>query len=81
MRAPLQRSPHAVGQPVAKTIVDAVVARKPKRRYIAGSGIVIFGVLAHLPASLHGRQGTPETPSPKLRAPAGANPRSDLGKR
>jgi NAD(P)-dependent dehydrogenase (short-subunit alcohol dehydrogenase family) len=37
---------------VAKTIVDAVTARKPKRRYMAGSGVAIFGVLAHLPTSL-----------------------------
>src|SRR5690348_7976656 len=33
---------------VAKTIADAVAARKPKRRYMAGSGVAIFGVLAHL---------------------------------
>jgi NAD(P)-dependent dehydrogenase (short-subunit alcohol dehydrogenase family) len=35
---------------VAKTIVDAITARKPKRRYMAGSGAAIFGMLAHLPA-------------------------------
>jgi NAD(P)-dependent dehydrogenase (short-subunit alcohol dehydrogenase family) len=40
---------------VAKTIVAAVAARKPKRRYLAGSGVAIFGVLAHLPASLRER--------------------------
>ena len=40
---------------VAKTIVDAVTARKPKRRYMAGSGVAIFGVLAHLPTSLRER--------------------------
>jgi NAD(P)-dependent dehydrogenase (short-subunit alcohol dehydrogenase family) len=34
---------------VAKTIVEAVTARRPKRRYMAGSGVAIFGVLAHLP--------------------------------
>lgn len=36
---------------VAKTIVAAVEARKPRRRYAAGSGTTIFGMLAHLPAS------------------------------
>jgi NAD(P)-dependent dehydrogenase (short-subunit alcohol dehydrogenase family) len=36
---------------VAKTIVAAVEARKPKRRYAAGSGAAIFAVLAHVPAS------------------------------
>lgn len=40
---------------VAKTIVDVVAARKPKRRYMAGSGVAIFGVLAHLPTSLRER--------------------------
>jgi NAD(P)-dependent dehydrogenase (short-subunit alcohol dehydrogenase family) len=40
---------------VAKTIADAVAARKPKRRYMAGSGVAIFGVLAHLPTSLRDR--------------------------
>jgi NAD(P)-dependent dehydrogenase (short-subunit alcohol dehydrogenase family) len=36
---------------VAKTIVTAVEARKPKRRYATGSGAAIFAVLAHVPAS------------------------------
>lgn len=40
---------------VAKTIVDAVAARKPKRFYTAGSGVAIFNVLAHVPASLRER--------------------------
>jgi len=40
---------------VAKTIADAVAARKPHRRYTAGAGVAIFGVLAHLPASLRER--------------------------
>jgi NAD(P)-dependent dehydrogenase (short-subunit alcohol dehydrogenase family) len=40
---------------VAKTIVAAVEAGKPKRRYAAGSGTAIFGVLAHAPASLRER--------------------------
>lgn len=40
---------------VAKTIVDAVTARRPKRRYMAGSGVAIFGVLGHLPTSLRER--------------------------
>jgi NAD(P)-dependent dehydrogenase (short-subunit alcohol dehydrogenase family) len=40
---------------VAKTIVAAVEAGKPKRHYAAGSGTAIFGVLAHAPASLRER--------------------------
>jgi NAD(P)-dependent dehydrogenase (short-subunit alcohol dehydrogenase family) len=40
---------------VAKTIVAAVEARKPKRRYMAGSGAALFGVLAHLPAGVRER--------------------------
>jgi NAD(P)-dependent dehydrogenase (short-subunit alcohol dehydrogenase family) len=40
---------------VAKTIAQAVTARKPKRRYMAGSGVAIFGVLAHLPTGLRER--------------------------
>ena len=40
---------------VAKTIVAAVGARKPKRRYAAGSGAAVFGVLAHLPAGVRER--------------------------
>jgi NAD(P)-dependent dehydrogenase (short-subunit alcohol dehydrogenase family) len=41
--------------PVAKTIVAAVQARKPKRRYTAGSGHLLFGLLARLPAGLRER--------------------------
>jgi len=40
---------------VAKAIADAVTTRKPKRRYMAGSGVAIFGVLAHLPAGVRER--------------------------
>jgi NAD(P)-dependent dehydrogenase (short-subunit alcohol dehydrogenase family) len=40
---------------VAKTIVAAVEAGKPRRHYAAGSGTAIFGVLAHVPASLRER--------------------------
>jgi len=40
---------------VARTIVAAVEARKPKRRYMAGSGAAVFGVLAHLPAGVRER--------------------------
>jgi NAD(P)-dependent dehydrogenase (short-subunit alcohol dehydrogenase family) len=40
---------------VAKAIVAAVEARKPKRRYAAGSGAALFGVLAHLPAGIRER--------------------------
>jgi NAD(P)-dependent dehydrogenase (short-subunit alcohol dehydrogenase family) len=36
---------------VARAIVAAVEARKPKRHYAAGSGAALFGVLAHVPAS------------------------------
>jgi NAD(P)-dependent dehydrogenase (short-subunit alcohol dehydrogenase family) len=37
---------------VAKTIAQAVTARKPKRRYMAGPAVAIFGVLAHVPTGL-----------------------------
>ena len=40
---------------VAQTILAAVTARKPKRRYMAGSGVAIFGVLAHLPTGVRER--------------------------
>lgn len=40
---------------VAKAIVSAVAARKPKRRYMAGAGITTFGVLAHVPTGLRER--------------------------
>lgn len=40
---------------VAKVIVAAVAARKPKRLYTAGSGVAIFGVLAHLPTGVRER--------------------------
>jgi NAD(P)-dependent dehydrogenase (short-subunit alcohol dehydrogenase family) len=40
---------------VARTIVAAVEAGRPKRRYAAGSGTAIFAVLAHAPASLRER--------------------------
>jgi NAD(P)-dependent dehydrogenase (short-subunit alcohol dehydrogenase family) len=40
---------------VAKTIVAAVEAGRPKRHYAAGSGTAIFGVLAHVPTSLRER--------------------------
>jgi len=40
---------------VAKTIVAAVEAGRPKRHYAAGSGTAIFRVLAHVPTSLRER--------------------------
>jgi NAD(P)-dependent dehydrogenase (short-subunit alcohol dehydrogenase family) len=40
---------------VAKTILAAVAARKAKRRYMAGSGVAIFGVMAHLPTGVRER--------------------------
>jgi len=40
---------------VAKTILAAVQARNPRRRYAAGSGTAIFGVLAHVPAGVRER--------------------------
>jgi NAD(P)-dependent dehydrogenase (short-subunit alcohol dehydrogenase family) len=41
--------------PVAKAVVSAVGARKPKRRYSAGAGVAVFGVLAHVPAGVRER--------------------------
>jgi NAD(P)-dependent dehydrogenase (short-subunit alcohol dehydrogenase family) len=40
---------------VAKTIVAAVGARRPKRFYTAGSGAATFAVLAHLPTGVRER--------------------------
>jgi NAD(P)-dependent dehydrogenase (short-subunit alcohol dehydrogenase family) len=40
---------------VARTIASAVAVRKPRRHYATGSGSTLFGVLAHLPASLRER--------------------------
>jgi NAD(P)-dependent dehydrogenase (short-subunit alcohol dehydrogenase family) len=40
---------------VAQAIVAAVEVRRPKRRYAAGSGVALFGVLAHVPASIRER--------------------------
>jgi NAD(P)-dependent dehydrogenase (short-subunit alcohol dehydrogenase family) len=40
---------------VAEAIVRAIEARRPKRRYAAGSGTRLFGALSHLPAGLRDR--------------------------
>ena len=40
---------------VAKKIVAAVEARVPKRHYKAGSGVAVFGMLAHVPTRLRER--------------------------
>jgi NAD(P)-dependent dehydrogenase (short-subunit alcohol dehydrogenase family) len=40
---------------VADAIVRAVEARRPKRRYTAGSGTRLFGVLSHLPVGMRDR--------------------------
>jgi NAD(P)-dependent dehydrogenase (short-subunit alcohol dehydrogenase family) len=40
---------------VAKTIVAAVEAARPRRHYAAGSGTAVFAVLARVPASLRER--------------------------
>jgi NAD(P)-dependent dehydrogenase (short-subunit alcohol dehydrogenase family) len=36
-------------EPVARTIVKAIEARRPRRRYGAGSGTRVFGAISHLP--------------------------------
>jgi NAD(P)-dependent dehydrogenase (short-subunit alcohol dehydrogenase family) len=41
--------------PVARSIVAAARAPRPKRHYAAGNGVRMYGVLAHLPASLRER--------------------------
>jgi NAD(P)-dependent dehydrogenase (short-subunit alcohol dehydrogenase family) len=41
--------------PIARAIVEAVEARRPKRRYSAGSGARLAGVLAHLPGGVRDR--------------------------
>jgi hypothetical protein len=38
-----------------RAIVRAVEARRPRRRYAAGSGVRAAGVLSHLPGGLRDR--------------------------
>lgn len=40
---------------VAEAIVRAVEARRPRRRYAAGSGTRVFGALSHLPVGMRDR--------------------------
>jgi NAD(P)-dependent dehydrogenase (short-subunit alcohol dehydrogenase family) len=40
---------------VTRAIVQAVEARRPKRRYAAGTGTRLFGFLSHLPAGIRDR--------------------------
>jgi NAD(P)-dependent dehydrogenase (short-subunit alcohol dehydrogenase family) len=41
--------------PIARAIVEAVEARRPKRRYSAGRGARLAGALAHLPHGMRDR--------------------------
>ncbi|GAA3734089.1 SDR family oxidoreductase [Plantactinospora mayteni] len=41
--------------PVARAILQAVRANRPRRRYVVGSGARTMGLLAHLPAGLRDR--------------------------
>jgi NAD(P)-dependent dehydrogenase (short-subunit alcohol dehydrogenase family) len=42
-------------EPIAQTILTAVRAGKPKRRYSVGSGVRLGGMLAHMPAGVRDR--------------------------
>jgi NAD(P)-dependent dehydrogenase (short-subunit alcohol dehydrogenase family) len=42
-------------EPIAQTVLTAVRARKPKRRYSVGTGVRLGGMLAHLPAGVRER--------------------------
>jgi NAD(P)-dependent dehydrogenase (short-subunit alcohol dehydrogenase family) len=42
-------------EPIAQTILTAIQARKPKRRYSVGTGVRLAGLLAHLPGGLRER--------------------------
>ena len=42
-------------EPIARTVLTAVRARKPKRRYSVGMGVRLGGMLAHLPAGVRER--------------------------
>jgi NAD(P)-dependent dehydrogenase (short-subunit alcohol dehydrogenase family) len=42
-------------EPVARAVLAAVRARRPRRRYAAGTGVRAFGIMAHLPVSLRER--------------------------
>lgn len=42
-------------EPVADALVTAVEARRPKRRYAAGTGVRLFAALAHVPTGLRER--------------------------
>lgn len=42
-------------EPVADALVDAIEARRPRRRYAAGKGVRLFAALSHVPAGLRER--------------------------
>ena len=42
-------------EPIAQTVLTAVLARRPKRRYSVGTGVRLGGMLAHLPAGVRER--------------------------
>jgi NAD(P)-dependent dehydrogenase (short-subunit alcohol dehydrogenase family) len=42
-------------EPIAQTVLTAVQAHRPKRRYSVGTGVRLGGMIAHLPAGLRER--------------------------
>jgi NAD(P)-dependent dehydrogenase (short-subunit alcohol dehydrogenase family) len=42
-------------EPIARTVLTAVQARRPKRRYSVGTGVRLGGMVAHLPAGMRER--------------------------
>jgi hypothetical protein len=59
-------------EPVARAVLTAVQAGRPRRQYTAGSGARVFGILAHLPASQRDRLVSAVFGLGKIKAPAGA---------
>ncbi|HEY3016756.1 MAG TPA: SDR family NAD(P)-dependent oxidoreductase [Nocardioides sp.] len=53
--AALARQKNGPVAPVARAIVSAVEARRPRRRYVAGSGSRMLATLSHLPTGLRER--------------------------
>jgi NAD(P)-dependent dehydrogenase (short-subunit alcohol dehydrogenase family) len=70
-RAAARQRPGPV-EPVARAVLTAVRARRPRRRYTAGTDARVFGILAHLPASQRDRLISAVFGLGKIKVPAGA---------
>jgi NAD(P)-dependent dehydrogenase (short-subunit alcohol dehydrogenase family) len=70
-RAAARQRPGPV-EPVARAVLTATTARRPRRRYTAGPDARVFGILAHLPASQRDRLISAVFGLGKIKAAAGA---------